>query len=86
MTLKAPLGMEHKAYEFNWENFNAELRSIMESSLSSGEIDLLTKFIEKNLSYLSDPYEGETLEENWKDLLGENSVQELADFALTKYY
>jgi hypothetical protein len=78
--------MEHKAYEFDWDSFDSELRPILENSLSTNENTKLYSFINSNLNYLTDPYEGERLEENWEDLLETKSIQELGDFALTKYY
>lgn len=78
--------MEHKAYEFDWDKFNNELRPILEQSLSSDENTSLYSFIYENLEYLTDPYEGEPLEEDWEGQLETKTIQELGDFALTKYY
>ena len=80
------MSMEHKAYEFDWDNFNNELRPILEQSLSSDENAKLYSFINTNLECLTDPYEGEPLDNDWEELLETKSNHELGDFALTKYY
>jgi hypothetical protein len=78
--------MEHKAYEFDWDNFDTELRPILEQSLSNDQNMNLYTFINANREYLTDPYEGEPLDEDWEEKLETRSTQELGDFALTKYY
>lgn len=78
--------MEHKAYEFDSDNFYNELFPVLEESLSKDENTNLYFFIKENLGYLTDPYEGEPLQEDWEELLETKKSQELGDFALTKYY
>ncbi len=78
--------MEHKAYEFDWDNFNSELRPLLEQSISNDQNENLYSFINKNIEDLTDPYEGEPLDKDWEEQLETKSTQELGDFALTKYY
>ncbi len=78
--------MEHKAYEFDWDSFNSELRPILEQSISNDQNANLYSFINTNIEYLTDPYEGELLDKDWEEQLEAKSIQELGDFALTKYY
>lgn len=78
--------MEHKAYEFDWNSFEKEFAELLISSLRSENKDALIAFIKSNLSAITDPYEGDSLEGNWKENLSSLSSQEIADHALTKYY
>ncbi len=80
------MSMDHKAYAFDYDAFDAELRPVLEKSLRSGDIAPLLGFIREHFAELKDPYEGEPLEENWQDLLTYEDPQEYGDFALTKYY
>jgi len=78
--------MEHKAYQFDWNSFEKEFKDLLISSIRSDNKGALFSFIESNLSFITDPYEGESLNENWKEYLNSLSIQEVADHALTKYY
>ena len=80
------MSIEHKAYIFDFEGFSKELRPILVASLKSGNIDQLRAFIISNKSALSDPYEGEPLEDDWEDMIEDRDVHQHGDFALTKYY
>jgi hypothetical protein len=80
------MSMCHKAFAFDWMSFERELLPILLSALEANETAGLTAFIESNIGTLSDPYEGETLTEDWQSLLENQDVQELGDFALTRYY
>ncbi len=80
------MSMDHKAYVFDYEAFNNELRPVLEESLRSGEVGPLLGFIREHFAELKDPHEGEPLEENWQDLLTYEDPQEYGEFALTKYY
>lgn len=78
--------MEHKAYSFDFDKFEKELKPILEASIKSGDIDQLRAFIISNKPYLSDPYEGEPLEDDWEDMIEDRDAHQYGDFALTKYY
>ena len=80
------LTMEHKAYEFDWDGFSKELKPLMLEALSSGECFKILRFIEKHKEKVTDPYEGEPLLENWSEDLAFESLQNILDYALTKYY
>lgn len=80
------MGMDHKAYVFDYENFQNELAPILESALKANSNAGIMKFISDNFDELKDPYEGEPLADDWEDSLGNRDLQEYADYALTKYY
>jgi len=75
--------MEHKAYTFDFASFDVELRPILEKVLRTGELDSLIDFIVRHLENLSDPYEGEPLNENWEQLIESRDPHQYGDFALT---
>jgi hypothetical protein len=80
------MSIEHKAYSFDFDEFSKELKPILEASIKSGDIDQLRAFIISNKPYLSDPYEGEPLGDDWEDMVEERDAHQYGDFALTKYY
>ncbi len=80
------MSMEHKAFEFDWNSFESELLAIFRHLDTKDAEVLLESFINKNIDFLTDPYEGNPLDTNWRDNLEAGGVQELADIALTKYY
>lgn len=80
------MSMEHKSFLFNTSAFTKELSEII---LTAGETDnekLLISFINQNLNDLKSPYSGEELTSEWIEELETEDIQELADFAMTKYY
>lgn len=78
--------MSHKAYLFEYDRFNMELKPLLEHALLADESRVIIDFIDKNLDALRDPYEGAPLGPEWETLLETRDVQEYGDFALTKYY
>jgi hypothetical protein len=78
--------MCHKAYAFDWDRFAVELQPVIERALAKRDSRLLVEFMLTNRDNCSDPYEGGVLPLDWESLLETGNVQELADFALTKYY
>ena len=78
--------MEHKAFLFDGDRFDVELRPVLEAALSTGDCSPLVDFIRDNLDALTDPYEGEPLEPDWESLLETKDADNYGDFALTKYY
>jgi hypothetical protein len=78
--------MEHKAFLFDYESFDGELRALLENALLSGDSTGLVSFINANLGSLKDPYEGEPLADDWQDLIETQDAHQYGDFALTKYY
>lgn len=63
------MSLEHKAFVFDFYGFRGELKPILESSLLSGDISSLYEFIIANKDILVDPYQGETLDESWEDMI-----------------
>jgi hypothetical protein len=80
------MSYEHKAFIFDIDGFNRELKPLLESCLRSGSIDQMWDFIVSNRQSLVDPYEGFTLEDGWEDMIESKDVHQYGDFALTKYY
>jgi hypothetical protein len=78
--------MEHKAFVFDYESFEPELRPTLERALASRDVSDLVSFVNEHLDFLTDPYEGEALDENWQRLVSPKDVHQYGDFALTKYY
>lgn len=80
------MSFDHKAFRFDWNSFTHDLSPILERALFGNEPQLLAEFIDKNFSECRNPYDGEVLEQGWRNLCDPTAVQELGDFALTKYY
>ncbi|MGL5806515.1 MAG: hypothetical protein ACRC2R_05385 [Xenococcaceae cyanobacterium] len=80
------MSIDHKAYVFNYDRFQIELKDIIEEALASGNPNELITFIKNNLSYLKDPCEGKPLDGFWQDAIGILEVDNYGDFALTKFY
>jgi len=80
------MSMLHRAFAFDYAAFHDQLRPLLLRALETDDGSGLGAFIDANLNLLVDPYEGEPLAKNWRALLESGDVQELGDFALTKYY
>jgi hypothetical protein len=80
------MSMDHKAYVFDYNAFTSELSGALLEALSTGHTDSLVKFIEGNRDSLTDPYEGEPLDESWRDLVETADAHTYGAFSLTKFY
>jgi len=78
------MSLSHKAFELDWADFERELGPILTRALASQSAVELELFIKTNAHQCRDPAEGNPIEDDWIDLLGD--IQALADVALTKYY
>ncbi|TWT29251.1 hypothetical protein [Blastopirellula retiformator] len=78
--------MEHKAFIFDYQKFEQELLPILQDALATGECSALISFIQQNIESLTDPYEGEPLEDDWEGMIETEDAHQYGDFALTKYY
>jgi hypothetical protein len=78
--------MQHRAFAFDWTAFEGDLLPLLERALETEDAEPLGAFIDAHRCELRDPYEGELLPEDWRSRLEAGDVQELADFALTRYY
>lgn len=78
--------MEHKAYIFDYDKFKIELLDSLVLSLETGDYSQLKIFITKNIYYLRDPYEGESLHKDWEKMIETFDPHQYGDFAITKYY
>lgn len=78
--------MEHKAYLFDYARWERELLPILQVALKSGDCGMLVAFIHQNAGSLTDPYEGEPLDDDWEAMLESKDPHQCGDFALTKYY
>ncbi|MNK69436.1 hypothetical protein D3C87_888240 [compost metagenome] len=80
------MSMEHKSFLFNTSAFTKELSEIILTAGETNNEELLISFINQNLDHLKSPYSGEELTSEWLEELETEDIQELADFAMTKYY
>src|SRR5262245_4292434 len=78
--------MEHKAFIFDYEPFERELLPLLKEGLLTNHCNGVITFIRQNVESLTDPYEGEPLEEDWEDMIETPDAHQYGDFALTKYY
>jgi hypothetical protein len=78
--------MEHKAFLFDDNSFDRELRAPLENALLSGDCTELISFINENMRDLRDPYEGQPLDADWEAMLETQDPHQYGDFALTKYF
>lgn len=78
--------MEHKAFIFDHQSFEKELRETLEEALANGNCENLVAFIHENKESLSDPYEGDPLEDDWESMIEVEDAHQYGDFALTRYY
>ena len=63
------MSLEHKAFIFDAGKFSNELKPHLEADLRTGQSGQIRAFIISNLSFLTDPYEGEELDEYWEDTI-----------------
>ncbi|MET3028334.1 hypothetical protein ABXT06_16765 [Flavobacterium sp. UW10123] len=80
------MSMEHKSFLFNTSVFTKELSEIILTAAGTENETLLISFINENLDNLKSPYSGQKLTNEWHEELETEDIQELADFAITKYY
>jgi len=78
--------MEHKAFAFDYDGFERELRPLLQGALVSESPESLVAFIKRDLARFCDPYEGDQLQDDWENLVEAKDVHQYGDFALTKYY
>ncbi|RAT96299.1 hypothetical protein [Brevibacillus sp. Leaf182] len=78
--------MEHKAFLFDTSGFDRELRKIIITSGENNDPNSLIEYIMNNKGKIRSVYTGELLEIDWQNELELGNVQELADFALTRFY
>ena len=84
---KRRMSMQHKAFRFDWDGFDAGLRECLNDALLTNDPSQLAIYINSALSEFSDPYEGETLTSDWMQVLSDRSdVHEIGDYALTRFY
>ena len=80
------MSMIHKAYCFDTKAFDNDLREIITKCVDGNNLSELRSFICDNVEFLSSPYSFDALDEDWQDELENGEIQELSDFALTRYY
>jgi hypothetical protein len=79
--------MQRKAFRFDCEAFDTELRERLHNALLTNDAAQLASYINSATSEFSDPYEGEALTADWTQVLSDpNDVHELGDYALTRFY
>ena len=80
------MSFDHKAFAFEWASFQKEMAGVLGHALRTGDASNLERFVDANVSACASPYDGEKLDAGWRRSLGVAGLQEVADFALTKYY
>lgn len=80
------MAMDHKAFAFDWSRFQCDLYPLLVDALVTGGADDLEAFVDQHLAELTDPYEGQVLDEYWRRTLENGDVHEIGDYALTRYY
>ena len=80
------MSMEHRAFVFDNERFDSELRNLLLNAGLSNNINKIKNFIEQNKEEIKNPYYGGIIDDNWEDTMSVKDVQEYADFAMTAYY
>lgn len=80
------MSFDHKAFAFEWTPFQVEMAGLLGQALRTGDASRLERFIDANLAVCASPYDGEKLNSGWRRSLTVAGLQEIADFALTRYY
>jgi hypothetical protein len=81
------MSFDHKAFVFDYTSFDRELKKIVEDAIDTGGYEDLERYIIANLIFLKDPYEGESLSEDWKEMFEhQEDSDQYGDFAMTKFY
>lgn len=80
------MSFDHKAFEFDWQAFSNEMLPWLSEALAADDCERLSAFVDARVSACRSPYDGEPLSRNWRAMLEVGDAQEIADFALTKYY
>jgi hypothetical protein len=80
------MSLDHNAFEFDWVEFSSDLLPVLEAAIRADSGAALTEFIRRNLDTCRNPYDGRSLDDSWEESLEAGDLQELADFALTKFY
>lgn len=80
------MSMVHKAFLFDYEAFERELKGILERSLASGVNEELVRFIHDHRSQLTDPYEERPLPASWEESVSPKDAHQYGYVALTKFY
>lgn len=80
------MSFDHKAYEFDWTKFEVELGPVLRAALETGDASVLEYFLQVHVTACKNPYDGTPLDNDWREQLSVGDIQEIGDFALTKYY
>lgn len=81
------MSMSHKAYAFDWPAFESDdLYGLLFAALTSGDSAGLIHYIDVHREDLKDPYEGNPLADDWRDMRENHDVYEYGDVALTRFY
>jgi hypothetical protein len=80
------MSIDHKAYLFRHDEFQAELAVPLRRALQTGKVHALRDFINRHRASLTDLGMGAPLAEDWEEAAAEPDVQHYADLALTRYY
>jgi hypothetical protein len=77
--------MEHKAFVFDHEQFDRELRPMVVRALETDGWAEIDRFVDTHLGGLTDPYSGRPLAADWRTAAA-GGPEVHGAFALTRYY
>lgn len=80
------MSMEHKAYLFDMTKYHTEIEKVLDECCCEQNISKAEKYINEHWKELCSPYTYEQLDENWKNILVNHSLQEYCDILLTACY
>jgi len=78
--------MEHKAFVFHFEEFDRDLRPILELSLRTNDSRALIQFVREHQPSIRDPFEGNPIDDDWLTQVETPDAHQVGDYALTRYY
>jgi hypothetical protein len=76
----------HRAFVFDYTAFGNELAPILDAAAESNQAEHLMRWVDRERTMLTLPWEDSELAEGWRGGLVSQSVREVAAIALTKYY
>lgn len=80
------MSMEHKAYLFDVIKYHTEIEKILDECCFEQNTSKAEKYINEHWKELCSPYTYERLDEKWKSILVNHSLQEYCDILLTACY
>src|SRR5690348_3169197 len=80
------MSIEHKAFAFDHDRFTAGLGPILYRALETGDISMLSVFVDEHRASLRHPDLLEPIDEQWRQQVQPLDAHQVGDLALTAYY